>query len=201
VRQRDKTLILGDFRTGKTTLARTLLARSPRYLAWDPTWVLVDDAAHDVPTLADHQRRLGRGILQPEDEDASFDAFCELAFRSSNTLVFIDEPADRMDARAPLPADFARLLRRGHKYGNGLVLATHRYHGDLPAITRTCENLFAFRCSVDVDLVALKDMIGDEGAAWVRTAPRWHFWARRVTDLGVEQGPCPPVRPARLKYP
>lgn len=197
--QRDKTLILGDFKTGKTTFAQTLLAASPSYVAWDPTWALVDDGPHDISGLKDTFRRVGRAVLQPDDEDAMFEPFCAFAFECPNTLVFIDEPADSMGSRSTIPPAFQKLHRRGHKRGQGLVLATHRFHGDLPAITRVFDNLFVFRCSVDVDLEALRPYLGDVGVEWVKQAPRYHFWARMVTPNGIIQGPCRPVRPTALK--
>ncbi len=188
----DKVLILGDFKMGKTTLATRLLSKFRRFAVWDYTHFLPNGTS-DLKTFKQKFLSTGRAIYQPgikseEALAAEFDDFCFFMLSQSYAMVFIDEPASVMNSRS-MGAGFSNFYRLGHKRYLGVILATHRYHGDIPALTRIVNHRFIFRCGVDTDIDALVGDIGMEGAMWVKDAPKYAYWYRGE----AYNGPMPPL--------
>lgn len=194
IRQLDKTLILGDYRTGKTFRARALLAGAPKYAVWDPTMIFPGGTS-DWRRFTDNVTKTGRGIFQPGRGHIAerFEAFCEFTFTLLNTLVFVDEPAMAAKA-ANFPQSFIDLHRLGHKRGNGVMIASHSLW-DLPHVTQQNDHLLIFRIRRVVDINALSQMVEAHVIDWVKKAPDWHFWY----DGQAYSGPMDPKgRPMRV---
>jgi len=202
ISQWHKVLVVGDFRTGKTYWCHWLLSQAQRYIAYDPAWELnvhQGVVTHDETALAEAVASHARVIYQPCDPKAEFDAFCRVATSATNAIVYVDEPALVMSSSGAIPPAFSRLYRLGHKRGLGVLLSTHRYQGDLPALTRVAHHVVAFRCSVNRDLMALREILGEAGAEWVRTAPSHAYWHRDVFVPEYPQGR--PMRPVKSRAP
>lgn len=194
ITQDQKVLIIGGFQTGKTNLAKYLLYGFPRWVAWDPTYAL-PGGVQTLSAAKWQYEQSGMAVLQPGRGDIAplFGEFCGWTFDLRNTMVFVDEPAMVMSSRGTIPDDFNDLYRLGHKLGNGVMLATHRYHGDLPALTRILHHLFAFQTTIDNDIEALSGHIGKEGARWLWDhPPRYQFWYHGSGYSGPA-GPVPRV--------
>lgn len=165
----------GDFRAGKTTFARGLLAAAPRSLVWDPLWEY--DAA---PSTAE--------VWQPKDMEEAFPRFCRAAVELEDALVVVDEPALVLDSRSRPPREWEMLWRLGHKRGLGVVVVTHRPVGDLPAISRIVHHWVAYRLSNWTDREAIANVLGPPAGEWLASAPPYHYWHHSPE----EQGPrCP----------
>lgn len=173
----DKWYVCGDFRAGKTTFCRRLLEAAPRSLVWDPVWEY-----DDAPATAK--------VWQPRDMEAQFPAFLREALRSEDALVVVDEPALVMDSRSTPPLAWDLLWRLGHKRGIGVVVATHRPVGDLPALTRVVHHWVAFRLSSWTDREHVGHVLGPVAAEWLARPPKHAWWHH-----GPEhQGPMAPLR-------
>ena len=181
----DKVLVLGDFKVGKTTLVRVLLRPFEKTWAFDPTWAMPGGRHSVEEALADYNAT-GHGIYQPypADWEDGFEKWCSVAMTLDNTMTFIDEPSLVLRPTGTIPISFSALWRLGHKRGNGCILATHRWHGDLPALTRIFDHLFAFRMTVDNDVDELADLIGDEAAEYVRRQPNRAFFHKASGETG-----------------
>lgn len=182
-------MILGHYQYGKTTRASMILEGFPRYWVFDPTFAF-PGGTQDLRTAIQQFHETGRAIYQPGRENIAekFAAWCEIALRLSNCMSFVDEPTMVVGTRS-LPQAFSDLMRLGHKRGVGVMIATHRFHGDLPALCRAVHHIFAFRMPIDIDVQALRDYIGDDGATWVKGAPKYHFWYWNGDSAGGPHDP------------
>lgn len=199
-RMRDKYIVLGDYQTGKTTFLKWLYRGLPRVAVFDAAtrWGSTNTApSRPITHFAEFKSVLkGQGanprkgrlthiLYQPGIQNAEecFVGWCEEILKQDNLLAIVDEPWAVMTSRS---ADerFQALARVGHARGIGLCLATHRFHGDVPAIVRMCDHFVFYRMSIDADLYAIRDIIGPEGAEAVRTLPRWHWYYRGLSPEG-----------------
>lgn len=185
----DKALILGDYRTGKTTLAQRLVLMARRHLVWDPRQDIFRQGLRDLKAVEAEFAKTGRAIYHPGRGDIlrKFDEFCEFALKQHSALVFIDEPASLGSAHQ-LPQSFRDLHRLGHARGLGVMLATHSVW-DLPHVMHQANHLFIFQITRPVDLNVLGQMVSAEAIEWIKTAPRFWFWHRG----GGHDGPVSPL--------
>lgn len=174
--QQEKILVLGDYQTGKTTLAKhAILGRFPRRLVWDPTYAFGygqrewRDFDHMFKTYGKATFLPGRGNLE-----AKFDRFCEYALQQSNAHTFIDEPA-MVGTGRNLPQSFSDLHRLGHKRGVGVTIASHSVW-DLPHVTQQTHHLFVFRITRIVDVNALRQLIPEAAVERIPKLPDYHFY-------------------------
>lgn len=192
VRSDEKVLVLGDFRSGKTTLAKAIAATARKSLVFDPV-MEYGDGQRGIAALRAAYAATGRGIYQPlplSDLTSALAEFCRFALEQSDTVIVIDEPTLAIEGpRVTVPREFNALYRLGHKRGLGIVIATHRYRGDLPALFRLVHHYFIFSCGVDVDRMALRDVVGEAGSQWLQNPPRFAFWHRGPGH----SGPCAPL--------
>lgn len=163
----------------------------PRAWIFDPTFAF-DNGTQDLRQATQQFVETGRAIYQPGrvNIEEKFAAWCEIALRLDNCMSFVDEPTMVVGSRG-LPQAFSDLLRLGHKRGVGVTLATHRFHGDLPALCRMVDHIFAFRMPIDIDVAAIRDYIGREGAEFVQTAPKYWFWYWCGDGRGGPHEPIP----------
>lgn len=184
--------MVGDYRMGKTTLARNILRGVPRKLSFDPTYAFpygqrtVEDAARVFATYGTCTFQPGRN-RDPRELGKKLDAFCNLALDQSNALVFIDE----LNLVKVIPQSYYDLEALGHKRNLGIMTAVHRIQGEIPAIFQIHDHFFAFHCSVVYDLYTLKGIIGDTGAAYVQGAPKYFFWYKGPSWSGPCKSPGP----------
>lgn len=171
VSQREKILILGDYQTGKTTLAKFLLASMPRRMVWDPTFAF-GDRQRNWESFKRFFSQYGKATFQPGrvNLEDKFDGFCEYALSQSNAMVFVDEPAMVQHH----PQSFSDLHRLGHKRGLGVTVASHSVW-DLGHVFQQYHHLFVFRITRIVDLNALRQLLPEEAVEKVQTLPDWHF--------------------------
>jgi hypothetical protein len=182
-----KVLVVGDFRSGKTTLDKVIVQAFPRAWIWDSIWEF-GDVASPTHTAAYPG---GRAAYQPyagTDLEAAFNDFCRIALMLKNTLVVIDEPSRVLDSHSTVQS-FDDFFRLGHKMGNTTLVSTHQYKGDLPKLTRRVHHVFAFRITDVDDADNLRGLVGKEGVAWIVHAPKYHYW-----HVGAgHNGPCKPL--------
>lgn len=184
IKEDDKVLILGDYQTGKTSLAQFLIALCRRSLVWDPRQDIFRDGLRDLEAVKKEFEKTGRAVYHPGRGDIlrKFDAFCEYALTQHSALVFIDEPASLGSAHQ-LPQSFRDLHRLGHARGLGVMLATHSVW-DLPHVMHQANHLFVFQITRPVDLNVLGQMVSAQAIEWIKTAPRFWFWHRGVGHDG-----------------
>lgn len=190
----EKVLILGEFQSGKSTLARHLAGLAKRRFIFDPVWGF-GGGHRTLPEAWQSFQTTGHGVYCPPaargiDLWDEMDAFGWQALEAANAMVLVDEPALGMDGRSAIPPGINHFYRLGHKRGNGIVLATHRFHGDLPALLRMVHHFFIFKTDLDLDVIALRPYLGPAGVEWVMQAPKYHFWHRG----GGHNGPVQPLR-------
>lgn len=189
---RDKHLVVGEFRKGKTTLSDHLTRIAPRTWIWDPLFEF-DGGRTTMPEAKADYERYGRGIyshgydpVNPEAMDMAFEEFCTYALRLRNAVVLIDEPTLVMSPNY-IPPTFSAFYRFGHKNGVGIILATHRVTGDIPRLCRIVHHVWALVGSMNPDeLHELRSYIGDEGIAFVSDfeSPDHWIWHRGPHHVG-----------------
>lgn len=152
-------------------------------MVWDPTYAF-GVGSQDWAQFEETFQRHGRATFLPGrgDLEGKFARFCEYALQQSNAMVFIDEPAMVGNSRS-LPQSFHDLHRLGHKRGLGVTIASHSVW-DLPNVCQTFDHLFCFRVSRIIDVNALKQLVPEQGVAWIQKAPNYHFWYQSRTWSG-----------------
>lgn len=177
IKQDQKVLVLGDFQTGKTTFMKWLRSQMPRSMTFDPTWAF-PNGKHSVAEAVADFKTTGHGVFQPQPHEMEwqFDAWCNAVMQENNLMAFIDEPALVMSAMGTIPPGFSALYRLGHKRGIGVALATHKYHGDIPSLTRIKHHMFCFRMSVDNDVKAIAGEVGVPAAQYISKQADYYFY-------------------------
>jgi hypothetical protein len=184
IRVSHKVLVLGDYETGKTTLAKSLLLGMPRWLAFDPRG---DVLGRGRRTLGEVRRDLaqgGKAIYQPPrgNMEASLNDFCELALTQSELMVFVDEPSMAAEGKG-MPQAFKDLHRLGHARGLGAMVATHTIW-DLPHVAQQSNHLFIFKVDRPVELNALGQVVGQAAIEYIQAAPKFHCWHKGAGHEG-----------------
>lgn len=192
VTQKDKVLILGDYQTGKSTLARRLADQQRRRMVWDFAH-FYPYGTSDLDTARRHLEEHGRTVYQPSrgDLESKFHDFCELALEQHNLTVFIDE------ARRELLGDDALddLSRLGHKAGVGTIIAAHSIW-DVPHVVQQYHHFFCFRVSRVVDINVLKQLLPEKATLAIPKLPNYYFWYQSTRD-GWLNAPIPIKPPGR----
>lgn len=181
ISQDQKISVLGDFKTGKTTLCEVILSSFPRWMAFDAAHRMHAPPELVAQTPAEALRLFdsgGRSILRPREADleAPFDAWSEGVLTRSNLMSYVDEPTLVLQSTGRIPDGFSRIYRVGHARGIGCMMGTHRYSGDLPALTRIRDHLFCFRMTVNADVESLADEMGWDAAEYVKQQPDRFFF-------------------------
>lgn len=185
-------MALGDYKSGKTTLLKAVPA--PRQWIFDPTMAW-GAGYRDLRQAEAAFRKRGVAVFQPARAVVkdSLERFCDLALSFDNCMTKIDE----LNMAGSPPQAFHDLHRLGHKRNVGLAIGTHSIW-DIPHQLQQFNHLFAFRPMRVVEFNALIQIIGADGVAWLKTAPR--YWSAHVSHDHL--GPMPPVpRPATPTQP
>jgi DNA helicase HerA-like ATPase len=198
IRGPDKSLILGGFRSGKSTRAKHLVQRFPRFFIFDPMHEFTG-VAPTFPTVAlafQEWQKTGRAIVQPLNAPAVFEEFSNHALRLKNTLIVVDE-INQFVKVTSMPAAFSNVVRLCHKANNGLLLITHRL-SDLPVIARYTQHRIFHRVDEWSEIKALEALVGPEAAETIRTLPEFHALYFGPGSRGilppVPQGVSPPAQ-------
>lgn len=204
IRASHKLIILGDYEQGKSTLAKTIMASMPRYMAWDPRQDVFERGNRDFTAFTRQFTTEGRAIYAPGRGGlpAKLDNYCEFALTQHNAMVFIEEPA--MVGKANLPESVDDLHRLGHARSLGVTVTTHSLW-DLPHVYHQANHWFVFRTTRPIELNALGQVLNPKALDWLPKAPPYWCWHRGgghegpMKPVGVTHGkpppPLPPMRP------
>lgn len=201
LKQDQKVLVLGDFQTGKTTFLKWMRSQMQRSMTFDPTWAF-PNGKHTIAEAVADFKSTGHGVFQPQpyEMEAQFDTWCYAVMEEDNLMSFIDEPALVMSAMGSIPPGFSALYRLGHKRGIGVTLATHKYHGDIPSLTRIKHHMFCFRMSVDNDLRAVAGEVGIPASQYISRQQDYYFYYKG-TGAGNTAQAYAPLPMSGLKTP
>jgi len=143
--------ILGMQGSGKTTLARDILAAMPRVkrFIWSPQWPMdrygeFGAAAPDLSKLP----RSGAHVFTGEFSAQNFDRVCAWAMRQTNTVMVFDDVHEYVK-KQKIPDPFARLINSGRNRGVCSIFLTPSPNIVHNTVLQSCKHIFAFKMGIE----------------------------------------------------
>lgn len=173
--------IFGRKGSGKTTLARAMIKREPRYIIADS--LNEYDApmtATDERELADHVRAKLQGKLRlcvKVGNDAMFDAACDAAkiAGSEKPVLLVVEEADLRCSPAYVTASLDRLIRYGRHWGVSILAVARRPAEITRHLTAQADTVIAFRSVEPRDLDFFRKRCGEDFARRLPNLKRYRY--------------------------
>lgn len=167
---------------GKTTLGRTIARHQSRLVVWDylGEYGPLAFRTSNVEELSSYLawargRSFAAARFVPHAGTVEeFEAFCVVVYRSSNTLVVVEEAAAVCQA-SYLPPAFGRVVRQGRHRGLGLLWCSQRLNEVSRTLTSLTDVWAGFSLSEPSDLQALAQRCGREYADKVAGLPRFQW--------------------------
>lgn len=160
-------LILGQRGSGKSYLARHLIAKYTRYIIYD-TLGEYNDLGIIIETLDEFKEIFlriyqndFRIIYQPLNPAKDFDEICDLIFECGE-LTFLVEEIDKFCTPQSISDNFANVLQRGRHKNITLIGISQRPFGINRLITSQAKIIYSFIHREPNDINYLKDFIGEE---------------------------------------
>jgi len=191
-------LILGNIGTGKSTLAKTLLARHRKRIIIDPrgehrgphitstvdNFLRVFQNGYDgrTGTIVLHFGRAAHGIFQ--DMQGAADALFSFLLDCRGFCIFIDE-VDEFCSPTYIPESFKRLINYQRHFGVDLVLVARRaasIHRDLSALAH---DIYMFQMHEPNDVAYARAAVGNEYSVRLHSLARFaHFHIQTLAPAG-----------------
>lgn len=180
-------MIAGKTGSGKTYLARRLLAHAPRLVVLDPKGRLDDWQCEDASR--DTSRRLAAGdpvrvryrVTGPDDDDDLWTRALTDAYEAGDVVVYIDELYGVVEPGQRAPGILSAAYTRGREYGVGVWAATQRPTWIPLFALSESDHYFVFRLTLAEDRKRLAAFMGTDVETPI-TDPHGFFYARAVDD-------------------
>jgi len=192
-------VILGRKGSGKTYLARRLMADKRRLIVYDPIrqlgdlGVVVHDPVALIAYIRQNCHRNFRVVYQPQvnirDNGVMFAEFqnvLEMAYYTKNVYLFLDEIFLYIP-RTINPTIIDNLITAGRHSQISFITTTIRYTDTSRKLTSQADVMICFQTQEPADIKYLKDIYGD-AAEKLKTLPPYHY-------LKIDRGTVTEERP------
>lgn len=171
-------LILGQRGSGKSYLAKLMLAEYNRYLIYDTLGEYIKGVSFlTLQELKDFWGKTYQGnfrlIYQPVNPIEDFDEVCDLVY-SLGDMMFLVEEIDTFCSAQTLSTAFANIIQRGRHKDITLIGVSQRPYGIHRLVTSQAKEIHSFLHREPRDVDYLKSFIGEE-AEKVRDLSRYHY--------------------------
>lgn len=160
------TLIFGKRGSGKSYLAKTLIAKHNRLVIFDTLSEYVQGVVFDDPEKfksfwREHYRQNFRLIYRPLNPDQEIDPIAELVFALGN-VTFVVEEIDCYCTSFQISESFAHIIQRGRHKNIELIGVTQRPYGIHRLLTSQAKEIYVFATNEPRDRDYLKNLLGIE---------------------------------------
>jgi hypothetical protein len=184
VKANERVAYVGKTGSGKTFLARHVLAPIRRLVVFDPKATL-GGPEWNLESGREAERRLLRGgdarirIRAPLDDD--WTPYLRMVWEARNVTLYIDEVYALVPEGKRAPAEFNALYTRGREMGIGVHASTQRPRS-IPAVTLTeAEWLFVFRVARPEDRNYVAGFGDEQGLMKGLPRDEHGFWTYKAT--------------------
>lgn len=178
-------LIIGKRGSGKTYLARKLIAEHQRLFIYDVMSEYTEGVIfgpEDWPTLAAFWKRVYRRpfriIYRPIEDEAEMQVLARLIYALGN-VTFLVEEVDTVAQSYSIPYMFRRIIRRGRHRDITLIGVTPSPYGIHRDLTRQAKEIYIFRTNEPRDIAYLKDLLRSDIEARLSQLDQYQYayWA------------------------
>lgn len=170
----NRTALVGATGTGKTYMARYLLARVPRLVALDPKgtlknqWGLTEWNRSSRRALARGEPLRVRATAEPGDNDF-YESVLGDAYDAGNVIIYIDEVYGVAPVGSRPGPMLSAVYTRGREFGIGVVAATQRPTWVPLFIFSEADNYIMFRLKLQNDRRRMAEFMGPDVLSDVRS--------------------------------
>lgn len=158
-------LIFGKRGSGKSYLAKKMLAQHQRQLVYDTLGEYTDGVViQSMAELGEFwqkvYRRNFRIIYQPLDPEVEFDKICSHVWLCEN-MTFVVEEVDRYARPLAMSLPFKEIIQRGRHHDITFIGVTQRPHGVDKLITSQAKVMYIFNTTEPRDINYFKEVVGE----------------------------------------
>lgn len=185
-------VIFGRKGSGKTTLARRLLAHHSRTLIVDPLREYGEVAVQvaSPPDLAEYvvSQARWRVAYHNEEMNREFEGLCRVAMALGNCLFLIEE-ADWFCDPTSIPEELERLVKYGRHHDIITLVISRRPSEVHRLLTSQAYAIYCFTTQEPRDLEYLGRLVGREFADGLGDLPPYHYRYQNLWDRsgGMEE--------------
>lgn len=177
---------------GKSTLAKQIISKFPRFLIVDPSWEYgaLGTIVHDLRDI--EKTESGKIIFQstqPHDVN-EFNKLCQLAFSSSNFVLLIDE-VHLYASPYEIPVWLKNLVVMGRKKGIGVITVSQRPAQTHKLLISQANHIFVFNLFIDRDVDFFRGFIPN--ADQIITLPQYEYLYFDVGQNSLRHGKTNPM--------